>query len=101
MYPVPVYSLCIPSRKICYASGLNPISLRFPRSCCSSSNRKKIAIIPSDQTSTTVLSWYFFGGIMVDTEGMVRFAVKKINIETWEFNHASRDSIKLVDMRIK
>ena len=42
---------------------------------------------------------------MVDTEGMVRFAVKKINIETWEFrltdNHASRDSIKLVDMRIK
>ena len=42
---------------------------------------------------------------MVETEGMVGFAVKNINIEMWEFgltdNRASRDSIKLIDMRIK
>ena len=42
---------------------------------------------------------------LVDTEGMVGFAVKKINIETWEFrltdNRASRDFMKLVGMRIK
>lgn len=42
---------------------------------------------------------------MADTEEMVGFAAKKINLEMWEFrltvNRASRDPIKLVEMRIK